>query len=162
MNMTVAKRKKRMKRRGGGAGAGGGGEEEEEEEEKKEAKKKEEDKQENSNCTTTMWQQVALHILTISGTENNFNKREEGVTIDHLGTSYDYGSVMHYGAYGFAVDPSIPTIIPKDPDAEIGQRVKLSELDIERVQILYQCLDPVCRLILFPFYANFLFPNSLF
>jgi hypothetical protein len=59
-----------------------------------------------------------------------------------LGTSYDYGSVMHYGAYGFAIDPSVPTIIPHDPDAVIGQRVTLSQLDIERIQILYKCLDP--------------------
>jgi hypothetical protein len=75
------------------------------------------------------------------GTENNFVKLPEG-QIDLLGTSYDYGSVLHYGAYAFAVDPSVPTIIPHDPDAQIGQRITLSKLDIERVQILYGCLDP--------------------
>jgi hypothetical protein len=65
-----------------------------------------------------------------------------------LGTPYDYGSVMHYGAYGFAIDPTVPTIITIDEDAEIGQRVTLSAIDIERVQIHYGCLDPVscCRL----------------
>jgi len=73
------------------------------------------------------------------GTENNFVKLPES-QIDLLGTSYDYGSVLHYSAYAFAVDPSIPTIIPHDPEAEIGQRVTLSALDIERVQILYGCL----------------------
>jgi len=71
----------------------------------------------------------------------NFVKMPED-RIDHLGTEYDYGSSMHYGAYGFAIDPEIPTIIPHDPDAEIGQRITLSKLDIERVQILYGCLDP--------------------
>jgi len=75
------------------------------------------------------------------GTENNFNKYTEA-QISHLGTPYDYGSAMHYGAYGFAIDPTIPTIIPHDPEAEIGQRVTLSKWDIERVQILYGCLDP--------------------
>jgi hypothetical protein len=74
------------------------------------------------------------------GTENNFAKLPAS-QIDPLGTAYDYGSVMHYGAYGFAVDPTIPTIIPHDPDAEIGQRETLSRLDIERVQILYGCLS---------------------
>jgi hypothetical protein len=72
---------------------------------------------------------------------NNFVKLDE-TQIDLLGTSYDYGSVMHYSAYGFAIDPSVPTIIPLDPSAEIGQRVTLSALDIERVQILYGCLSP--------------------
>lgn len=75
------------------------------------------------------------------GTENNFVKLPES-QIDLLGTSYDYGSVLHYSAYAFAVDPSIPTIIPHDPNAVIGQRVTLSALDIERVQILYGCLNP--------------------
>jgi hypothetical protein len=75
------------------------------------------------------------------GTENNFVKLDE-TQITLLNTTYDYGSVLHYSAYGFAIDPSIPTIIPHDPDAEIGQRVTLSPLDIERVQIHYDCLDP--------------------
>jgi len=74
------------------------------------------------------------------GTENNFVKMTAN-QITLLGTSYDYGSAMHYGAYGFAIDPSVPTIIPHDPDAEIGQRVTQSALDIERVQILYGCLS---------------------
>jgi hypothetical protein len=73
------------------------------------------------------------------GKENNFIKLPPS-EIDLLGTSYDYGSVLHYSAYAFAVDPSIPTIIPHDPNAEIGQRITLSALDIERVQILYGCL----------------------
>jgi len=73
------------------------------------------------------------------GYENNFLKLGEDV-ITLLGTPYDYGSVMHYGAYGFAIDPSVPTIITIDPDAEIGQRVTLSAIDIERVQIHYGCL----------------------
>lgn len=75
------------------------------------------------------------------GKENNFVKLPAS-EIDLLGTSYDYGSVLHYGAYAFAVDPTIPTIIPHDPNAEIGQRETLSALDIERVQILYGCLAP--------------------
>ena len=60
-----------------------------------------------------------------------------------LGTSYDYGSVLHYSGYGFAIDPAVPTIIPLDSSAEIGQRVTLSAIDIERVQIHYGCIDPV-------------------
>ena len=73
----------------------------------------------------------------------NFDKLKEGEEIDHLGSPYDYGSVMHYPAWGFAIDPEIPTLIPLDPDAEIGQHTHLSEVDIERVQIAYNCLSPV-------------------
>lgn len=76
-----------------------------------------------------------------AGTENNFAKLVEGVSIDHLGTPYDYGSVMHYGAYAFAVDRNIPTIITLEEGAEIGQRLVLSAMDIERVQIYYECIS---------------------
>ena len=74
------------------------------------------------------------------GKEHNFEKLVEGETVDHLGTGYDYGSVLHYSETAFAVDDSENTITPHDPDAEIGQREALSSLDIERVQILYGCL----------------------
>jgi hypothetical protein len=37
------------------------------------------------------------------------------------------GSVLHYSAYAFAVDPSIPTIIVPD-DVTIGQREGFSEV----------------------------------
>ena len=87
-------------------------------------------------------QKTNSDYIDLTGTENNFAKYSEN-QITPLGTSYDYGSVMHYGAYGFAIDPDVPTIIPHDPNAEIGQRVTLSQLDIERIQILYKCLDPV-------------------
>jgi hypothetical protein len=73
------------------------------------------------------------------GTLSNFAKADPA-DINLLGTAYDYGSVMHYGAYAFAIDETIPTIIPHDPNAEIGQRITLSALDIERVQIYYGCL----------------------
>jgi len=59
--------------------------------------------------------------------------------------------VMHYDEYAFAIDPEIPTIIPHDPNAEIGQRDTLSEWDIERVQIVYGCLAAVSSLGLLTF-----------
>lgn len=68
-------------------------------------------------------------------------KLEEGTQIDHLGTSYDYGSVLHYSETAFAIDPTEPTIETiNPPGAEIGQREVMSALDSERVQILYSCL----------------------
>jgi hypothetical protein len=38
-----------------------------------------------------------------TGTENNFNKYDAN-TITNFGVPYDYGSVMHYGAYAFSVN----------------------------------------------------------
>ncbi len=52
---------------------------------------------------------------------------------DDVGT-YDYGSLMHYGPYGFAIDPSQPTIIAPEP---IGQREALSDGDIAAVASIY-------------------------
>ena len=86
------------------------------------------------------------HSVSYSiGFEDNFVKLVENVTIDHLGTEYDYSSVMHYPGDAFAIDEDIPTIITRDRDAqdEIGQRVRMSKADIERVQVLYSCVAAV-------------------
>ena len=66
----------------------------------------------------------------ISGHEGNFNKYPVGY-IDMLGQPYDYGSIMHYSAYAFAVDRSQMTIEPKQHGVTIGQRVALSATDIK-------------------------------
>lgn len=44
------------------------------------------------------------------------------------------GSVLHYSAYAFAVDPTIPTIIVPD-GVEIGQRVGFSEVRLINLDI---------------------------
>jgi hypothetical protein len=72
------------------------------------------------------------------GTENNFAKYGP-VDIDTLNITYDYGSVMHYEANAFTSN-GLRTIIPKDPDAVIGQRVGMSALDILEVQRYYKCV----------------------
>lgn len=59
-----------------------------------------------------------------------------------LGQPYDYGSIMHYSAYAFAIDRSIKTIIPKQPGVTIGQRIRLSDTDIKEIQLLYDCIQP--------------------
>jgi len=60
---------------------------------------------------------------------------------DDLNRPYDYGSVMHYGGYGFAINKKIPTIIPKKAGAKIGQRTHLSDNDIKEIQLYYGCLE---------------------
>jgi len=77
---------------------------------------------------------IKLLLLIHVGTEFNFLKATATLTYN---VTYDYGSLMHYSAYSFAKDPSVPTIIPKDPDAAIGQRQRLSEKDIYKVNAMY-------------------------
>lgn len=44
------------------------------------------------------------------GMEHNFNKYNSSV-VSHFNTTYDYGSVMHYGAFGFSKNGNA-TIVP--------------------------------------------------
>ena len=80
-----------------------------------------------------------IFYLLLTEYQYAFNKRIEGVEIDHLGTSYDYDSVMHYNRIHFAIDITQDTITPHDPNAVIGQRSHISVLDIRRMNILYNC-----------------------
>ncbi|XP_041132054.1 high choriolytic enzyme 1-like [Polyodon spathula] len=69
------------------------------------------------------------------GMEYNFNR----VNTNNLGTPYDYGSVMHYGRYAFSRNGR-PTIQPiPDPNVSIGRATEFSQMDIERVNRLYNC-----------------------
>lgn len=57
-----------------------------------------------------------------------------------LGQPYDYGSIMHYSAYAFAIDRSKKTIEPLQSGVTIGQRSHLSDIDIKEIQLLYECI----------------------
>lgn len=63
----------------------------------------------------------------------NFDKQiANGVDIGE----YDYGSIMHYPAWAFSKNGK-DTIVPLQPDAEIGQRDTLSEGDITAIEAMY-------------------------
>ena len=81
----------------------------------------------------------------LSDHKKNFNKLVLNSTVDLLATPYDYGSIMHYSRTAFAIDYDVDTITPHDPDADIGQRTQLSDVDRERIQILYDCIKPVSK-----------------
>ncbi|MFE1437180.1 Dot/Icm T4SS effector Zinc-dependent metalloprotease LegP [Streptomyces sp. NPDC058739] len=58
---------------------------------------------------------------------------------DDLGP-YDFGSIMHYPATAFAIDPNQPTIVPRaplPPGVTMGQRSGLSQGDIDGVHMMY-------------------------
>ncbi len=65
---------------------------------------------------------------------HNFDIRTSGYML----SPYDYGSIMHYGRRGFAIDNSQNTITPiPDSSVNIGQRDGLSSLDIMGVCVHY-------------------------
>uniref|UniRef100_A0A182MQ71 Metalloendopeptidase n=1 Tax=Anopheles culicifacies TaxID=139723 RepID=A0A182MQ71_9DIPT len=72
------------------------------------------------------------------GTQNNFNIYGSNVVTD-FNVRYDYGSVMHYGATAFSKNGQ-KTIVTKDPNATIGQRLGMSERDISKLNWMYGCL----------------------
>jgi len=45
---------------------------------------------------------------------------------------YDYKSVMHYEAYAFAIDRDVMTIEPKQRGITLGQRKRLSDIDVKK------------------------------
>jgi hypothetical protein len=83
------------------------------------------------------WDNIQEH------TKYNFNQAnlysgtsDDGVDIGY----YDYNSIMHYDAYAFAIDRSVPTIYPRDPNipfSALGQRNGLSNGDIKSVAYMY-------------------------
>jgi hypothetical protein len=88
----------------------------------------EQSREDRDEFVTINWDNVEI------GTEFNFLKAVGSLTYN---VTYDYGSILHYSAYSFAKDPSIPTIIPTDPDATIGQRNGLSAKDAYKVNAMY-------------------------
>ncbi|OWA52997.1 putative Acidic mammalian chitinase [Hypsibius exemplaris] len=58
-----------------------------------------------------------------------------------FGEPYDFGSVLHYEMYDFAIDKAVWTIRPKEQykDRVIGQRDGLSATDIRKINKMYNC-----------------------
>ena len=79
---------------------------------------------------------VTIHYQNIeAGREPNFNKKTD---IDSLGVTYDFNSVMHYRATGFANKPGAVTISSKEKDLQFGFVPELSPLDIKQANLLYK------------------------
>ncbi|GAB0087748.1 seminal metalloprotease 1 [Sergentomyia squamirostris] len=72
-----------------------------------------------------------------AGKENNFNLRDR-TTTTMFDLDYDFGSVMHYSKTSFSINGQ-PTIVPRQDGVTIGQRERMSELDIKRLNRMYNC-----------------------
>ncbi|VDO27070.1 unnamed protein product [Haemonchus placei] len=72
-----------------------------------------------------------------SGLQDQFDKYSLNM-VNHLDTDYDYGSVMHYAPTAFSKNGK-PTIEPRKKGVEIGQRHGFSELDLYKINKLYNC-----------------------
>ncbi|XP_046456656.1 hatching enzyme 1.2-like [Daphnia pulex] len=67
---------------------------------------------------------------------NNFEKNLAS-QVTTLGLAYDYGSVMHYPQYVFAINKTYPTITPLIGKPALGQRTGFSLLDLQKLNALY-------------------------
>ncbi|XP_034239105.1 astacin-like metalloprotease toxin 5 [Thrips palmi] len=88
---------------------------------------------------TVLWGNIA------PGRKPNFLRRPPG-TVRTLGLPYDYGSVMHYRSVAFSRN-GLPTIVPKVVQGLplMGQRRRFSQLDIAKLNTLYNCPAPYYR-----------------
>ncbi len=90
----------------------------------------EQSREDRDSFVTINWQNIE------PGREHNFNQHiTDG---DDIG-AYDYGSIMHYGAFAFSKNGQA-TIVPKQAGVTIGQRNGLSAGDIAAVHHIYRTL----------------------
>lgn len=73
----------------------------------------------------------------VSGKEYNFALYTNNY-VTAFNQAYDYKSIMHYGAYAFTKNGLKTIEVTKGSDT-IGQRSYLSELDIKKVNLMYEC-----------------------
>ncbi|XP_070539299.1 bone morphogenetic protein 1 homolog isoform X2 [Ptychodera flava] len=72
-----------------------------------------------------------------SGARYNYNKLSKS-EVNSMDQPYDYDSIMHYGTHYYSKN-RLWTLKPKVQNARIGQRKKLSDLDIIQTNLLYRC-----------------------
>ncbi|PIC42071.1 hypothetical protein B9Z55_009266 [Caenorhabditis nigoni] len=92
----------------------------------------EQSRQDRDSYIDVVWQNV------MNGADDQFEKYNLNV-ISHLDEPYDYASIMHYGPYAFSGSGK-KTLVPKKSGSErMGQRVKFSDVDVRKINKLYNC-----------------------
>ncbi|NXX36121.1 ASTL metalloendopeptidase, partial [Nicator chloris] len=83
------------------------------------------------NHVKIMWEYIS------TADRPNFKKSENS---NNLGLPYDYSSVMHYGPFSLSNTTGKATIVPiPDGSVHIGQRQGMSNLDLAKINKLYNC-----------------------
>ncbi|CAD6188259.1 unnamed protein product [Caenorhabditis auriculariae] len=92
----------------------------------------EQSRQDRDSFVEIVWRNV------VNGADDQFEKYNLNV-ISHLDEPYDFSSIMHYGPYAFSGSGK-KTIVPRQGGAErMGQRVAFSNIDVRKINKLYQC-----------------------
>ncbi|XP_033625603.1 zinc metalloproteinase nas-4-like [Asterias rubens] len=60
--------------------------------------------------------------------------------VDLLNTTYNYSSIMHYGAFAFSTNTARKTIATNVESPELGRHNKLSDKDVLRLRMYYNCV----------------------
>jgi hypothetical protein len=81
-----------------------------------------------------MWEHIQ------PGLEDNF-KSYSPATVTTLGQTYDYDSVLHYSAIAFSKDHEYTLYPYKTDPSRLGQRLKFSQIDINKVNLAYNCKE---------------------
>nr|XP_033784661.1 embryonic protein UVS.2-like [Geotrypetes seraphini] len=110
---------------------------------------------EHEQCRTDRDNFVQIYWENIAdGYQSNFYISDQ----DTLGLEYDYSSVMHYGKFAFTTNYLKATIKPIPNEfLAIGQRYGLSNLDVAKINRLYNC--SVCSTLLSEFNGSFVSAN---
>ncbi|XP_059468962.1 astacin-like metalloprotease toxin 5 [Neocloeon triangulifer] len=85
---------------------------------------------------------VTIHFENVKPENyHDFDKVSEANFTDFC-VGYDYDSVMHYGRTTFSINETyLETIVPKDPNAVIGQSDHVSKKDFQKLNLRYNCTD---------------------
>ncbi|XP_017038532.1 seminal metalloprotease 1-like [Drosophila kikkawai] len=79
----------------------------------------------------------------IDGKEKFFLKYDSS-ELENFDQPYDYASILHYGPKAFPANgkPTIEALSPEG-QSQLGQRLIMTEMDINRLNIMYKCPSPL-------------------
>jgi len=68
---------------------------------------------------------IWTHLMT---TVNSVHVQFNEMTFNHIYWHIHVDSIMHYHAYSFAINPNVPTMVPKDGCSKIGNELIFSKV----------------------------------